>query len=59
MRDFHFSHPQMRLEKNKKSKKKNFDNRPGSIWLDGRFIKWNKAQIHAKEKEYEIKPIKS
>ncbi len=28
------------------SKKKNFDNRPGSIWLDGRFIKWNKAQIH-------------
>ena len=27
-------------------KKKNFDNRPGYIWLDGRFIRWNKAKIH-------------
>ena len=28
------------------SKKNNFDNRPGYIWLDGKFIKWNKAKIH-------------
>ena len=28
------------------SKKNNFDNRPGYIWLDGKFVKWNKAKIH-------------
>ena len=28
------------------SKKNNFDNSPGYIWLDGKFIKWNKAKIH-------------
>jgi branched-chain amino acid aminotransferase len=27
-------------------KKNNFDNRPGYIWLDGKFVKWNKAKIH-------------
>ena len=23
-----------------------FENRPGYIWLDGKFVKWNKAKIH-------------
>ena len=27
-------------------KKKNFENRPGYIWLDGKFVRWNKAKIH-------------
>ena len=27
-------------------KVKNFDNRPGFIWLDGRFVKWNQAKLH-------------
>ena len=27
-------------------KKSNFHNRPGHIWLDGKFIRWNKAKIH-------------
>ncbi len=25
---------------------KNFNNRPGFIWLDGRFVKWNQAKLH-------------
>ena len=28
------------------TKKKNFDNRAGYIWLDGKFVKWNQAKIH-------------
>jgi len=28
------------------TKKKIFDNRPGYIWFDGEFVKWNKAKIH-------------
>jgi len=28
------------------TKVKNFNNRPGFIWLDGRFIKWNQAKLH-------------
>ena len=27
-------------------KVKNFDNRLGFIWLDGRFVKWNQAKLH-------------
>ena len=27
-------------------KKKNFQNRTGYIWMDGRFVKWSKAKIH-------------
>ena len=25
---------------------KNFNNRLGFIWLDGRFVKWNQAKLH-------------
>ena len=28
------------------TKVKNFNNRPGFIWLDGRFVKWNQAKLH-------------
>jgi len=28
------------------AKKKNFDNRTGYIWLDGKFVRWNQAKIH-------------
>ena len=28
------------------SKIKNFSNRSGYIWLDGKFVRWNKAKIH-------------
>ena len=27
-------------------KKNNFDNKPGYIWLDGKFVRWNKAKMH-------------
>ena len=27
-------------------KVKNFDNRKGYIWLDGKLVKWNNAKIH-------------
>ena len=28
------------------SKIKDFNNRTGYIWIDGKFVKWNKAKIH-------------